>query len=203
MSRRPARDCDGSVVVDGHDLPVDDVGQRPTPRDDVQLVPATLTHDGLHRVAVADGRDRARALPGGHADNMSAPADLRLRAAGVLHVPDVVERVRLRAREDITTAAPNTHRPLREKIGALTETVESLLKDPPALKKILLYHVVAGSYLAADVLGSTTLPTVNGQSLAVSTSGGPKVNDSAITSTDIRARNGVIHVIDTVLIPQN
>jgi len=82
-------------------------------------------------------------------------------------------------------------------------TVESLLKDPPALKKILLYHVVAGSYLAADVLASTTLPTVNGQSLAVSTSGGPKVNDSAITSTDIRARNGVIHVIDTVLIPQN
>ena len=82
-------------------------------------------------------------------------------------------------------------------------TVESLLKDPPALKKILLYHVVAWTKLAADVLGSATLPTLNGQSLTVSTSGGPKVNGSAITATDIRARNGVIHVIDAVLIPKN
>ncbi|HET9328324.1 MAG TPA: fasciclin domain-containing protein [Candidatus Eisenbacteria bacterium] len=82
-------------------------------------------------------------------------------------------------------------------------TVESLLKDPPALKKILLYHVVAGSNLAADVLGSSALPTLNGQSLAITNGSVPKVNDSAIIGTDILARNGVIHVIDTVLIPQN
>lgn len=80
-------------------------------------------------------------------------------------------------------------------------TVESLLQNPEQLKKILLYHVVPGQYLAADVLASSSLPTVNGQSLTISSSGGPKVNDSGITATDIRARNGVIHVIDTVLLP--
>lgn len=81
-------------------------------------------------------------------------------------------------------------------------TLESLLEDPQALKQILLYHVVPGEYLAADVLAVSSLPTVNGQSLEVSNAGGPKVNDSAITATDIQARNGVIHVIDTVLLPQ-
>jgi len=80
-------------------------------------------------------------------------------------------------------------------------TVESLLQNPAQLKQILLYHVVPGQYLAADVLASSSLPTVNGQFLTVSNSGGPKVNNSGITATDIRARNGVIHVIDTVLLP--
>ena len=82
-------------------------------------------------------------------------------------------------------------------------TLESLLKDPPALKKILLYHVVSGTNLASDVLASSALPTLNGQSLAVTNAGVPRVNDSAIIATDILARNGVIHVIDAVLIPQN
>lgn len=81
-------------------------------------------------------------------------------------------------------------------------TVESLLQDPAALKQILLYHVVAGEVPASEVLASSSLPTLNGQSLTVTNSGGPKVNDASITATDIRARNGIIHVIDTVLIPR-
>ena len=81
-------------------------------------------------------------------------------------------------------------------------TVESLLKDPPALKKILLYHVVPGRILAAQVLAAGTLPTVNGQPLTISNTSGPKVNDAAIVATDIVARNGVIHVIDAVLLPR-
>jgi uncharacterized surface protein with fasciclin (FAS1) repeats len=80
-------------------------------------------------------------------------------------------------------------------------TLAALLNDPAALKKILLYHVVPGQKLAADVVNAATLPTVNGQDLRVSTQGGVKVNDSNVTATDVRARNGVIHVIDTVLIP--
>jgi uncharacterized surface protein with fasciclin (FAS1) repeats len=81
-------------------------------------------------------------------------------------------------------------------------TVESLLKDPPALKKILLYHVVPGEAPAAKVVAATTLATVNGQDLRISTTGGPKVNDANIVATDIGARNGIIHVIDAVLLPR-
>ena len=81
-------------------------------------------------------------------------------------------------------------------------TVESLLQNPAALKQILLYHVLAGEVPASQVLASSTLATLNGQSLTVTTTGGPKVNDASIVATDIGARNGVIHVIDTVLIPR-
>jgi uncharacterized surface protein with fasciclin (FAS1) repeats len=59
--------------------------------------------------------------------------------------------------------------------------------------------VVPGEIRAEQVLKSATLPTANGQSLTINS--GPKVNDSNIIKTDIGARNGVIHVIDTVLLP--
>jgi uncharacterized surface protein with fasciclin (FAS1) repeats len=81
-------------------------------------------------------------------------------------------------------------------------TVENLLANPDQLKSILLYHVVAGEYRAADVVTRTSLPTVNGASLTISTAGGVKVDDANVTATDVLARNGVIHVIDTVLIPR-
>jgi uncharacterized surface protein with fasciclin (FAS1) repeats len=81
-------------------------------------------------------------------------------------------------------------------------TVESLLKDPAALKQILLYHVVAGEVPASEVVSASSLSTLQGGTLTVSTAGGVKVNDANVTATDIRARNGIIHVIDTVLIPR-
>jgi uncharacterized surface protein with fasciclin (FAS1) repeats len=81
-------------------------------------------------------------------------------------------------------------------------TVESLLQDPAALKQILLYHVVAGEVPASTVVASSSLQTLQGGSLTVSTLGGVKVNDANVTATDIQARNGIIHVIDTVLIPR-
>lgn len=83
-------------------------------------------------------------------------------------------------------------------------TVESLLKDIPKLASILTYHVVAGKVMAADVLGMNgqSAATVNGASLAISTTHGVQLNHGVnVTATDIECTNGVIHVIDAVLIP--
>jgi uncharacterized surface protein with fasciclin (FAS1) repeats len=81
-------------------------------------------------------------------------------------------------------------------------TVEGLLQDKARLKSILLYHVVAGEVRAADVVKLTSATTVNGRPVTIAVSGGAvKVNDASVTQTDVGARNGVIHVIDTVLIP--
>ncbi len=80
-------------------------------------------------------------------------------------------------------------------------TVESLLNDPAALKQILLYHVVQGEFPASQVTSMTSLPTLNGKALMVDTMGGVKVGGANVIQADIAARNGVIHVIDSVLIP--
>ncbi|MUG92472.1 fasciclin domain-containing protein [Scytonema sp. UIC 10036] len=81
-------------------------------------------------------------------------------------------------------------------------TVESLLQDIPQLTKILTYHVVAGTVTAADVVNLDSAPTVEGSTLKIDASNGVKVNDSTVITPDITADNGIIHVIDTVLIPQ-
>lgn len=81
-------------------------------------------------------------------------------------------------------------------------TVEALLKDIPKLKAILTYHVVAGQVEAKDVVKLTKATTVNGQDVAIGTTGGVTINNAKVTKADIQAKNGVIHVIDTVLLPQ-
>ena len=80
-------------------------------------------------------------------------------------------------------------------------TVESLLNDIPQLTKILTYHVVSGAVHASDVAGMSSAKTVEGSELAFDTSDGVKVNDATVVAADIDASNGVIHVIDTVLMP--
>jgi transforming growth factor-beta-induced protein len=81
-------------------------------------------------------------------------------------------------------------------------TVESLLKDVPTLKNILLLHVVAGKVMAADVVKLKSANTVLGKPVAVNvTNGKVAVNDANVVITDIEASNGVIHVIDSVLLP--
>jgi len=83
-------------------------------------------------------------------------------------------------------------------------TVEGLLKDIPKLKAILTYHVVAGKVMAADVMkmDGKSAPTVNGAALKISTVGGVKLNSkTSVVTTDIECTNGVIHVIDSVLLP--
>jgi uncharacterized surface protein with fasciclin (FAS1) repeats len=82
-------------------------------------------------------------------------------------------------------------------------TVETLLKDPEGqLKQILLYHVVPGKVMAADVVKLTSATTVQGQPVTITaTTQGVKINNASVVITDIETRNGVIHVIDAVLIP--
>src|SRR5688500_4766394 len=83
-------------------------------------------------------------------------------------------------------------------------TVEALLADKAKLAAILTYHVVPGKVMAADVVaaGSAKPATVNGQPLDVQVRGGKVyVNGAQVTAADVGASNGVIHVIDTVLMP--
>ncbi len=81
-------------------------------------------------------------------------------------------------------------------------TVEGLLKDKAKLASILTYHVVPASVMAKDVKPGD-VKTVNGKSIKVTATGGKvMVNDATVTTTDVAASNGVIHVIDTVLLPK-
>ncbi len=80
-------------------------------------------------------------------------------------------------------------------------TVEGLLKDLPKLKKILTYHVVSGKVMAADVVKLKSAKTVEGSDVKIDASNGVKVNDSTVTTADVAADNGVIHIVDTVLLP--
>jgi uncharacterized surface protein with fasciclin (FAS1) repeats len=82
-------------------------------------------------------------------------------------------------------------------------TVESLLKpeNKAKLVGILTYHVVPGKVRAADVVKLNSAKTVQGGMLAIDAADGVKVNDSRVLKTDIECANGVIHVIDTVLLP--
>jgi uncharacterized surface protein with fasciclin (FAS1) repeats len=80
--------------------------------------------------------------------------------------------------------------------------LDALLKDKQALTAILTYHVVPGRVLAADVVKLTHAKTVEGSSVKISVMGGKvMVNNANVTATDILASNGVIHVIDTVILP--
>jgi len=82
------------------------------------------------------------------------------------------------------------------------ETLQAVLADKEKLTAILTYHVVPGRLMAADVVRSTQLQTVQGQSITVSTEGGVRVDDANVIQTDIEADNGVIHVIDKVIMPK-
>ncbi len=80
-------------------------------------------------------------------------------------------------------------------------TLEALLKDKAKLVEVLTYHVVAGKVMAADVIRLSEATTVEGQTVTISTMGSVMVNDAHVVKTDIVASNGVIHVIDKVILP--
>ena len=81
-------------------------------------------------------------------------------------------------------------------------TLEALANDKEALRAVLLYHVVKGNVTAAKVVKLDSATTLNGESVAISVRGGKVyVNDARVIKADVKASNGVIHVINKVLIP--
>ena len=92
--------------------------------------------------------------------------------------------------------------PTDEAFAALPEgTVEGLLADPEALAAILTYHVVAGKVMSTDLSNNMMATTVNGADVTIMTEGGVTVNGANVVAADIEASNGVIHVIDAVILP--
>jgi uncharacterized surface protein with fasciclin (FAS1) repeats len=81
-------------------------------------------------------------------------------------------------------------------------TLDALLKDKAKLTAVLTYHVVAGKVMAADVVKLKEAKTVQGQMVKIDTTKGVKVDNANVVKTDIVASNGVIHVIDSVILPK-
>jgi uncharacterized surface protein with fasciclin (FAS1) repeats len=92
--------------------------------------------------------------------------------------------------------------PVDEAFERLPEgTLDELLQDIPKLKKILTYHVVFGDVRSDNLLEIEEAETVEGSIIAVDTSNGYKVNQAVVITPDILTDNGVIHVIDSILMP--
>jgi uncharacterized surface protein with fasciclin (FAS1) repeats len=94
--------------------------------------------------------------------------------------------------------------PTDEAFAALPEGVlDGLLADTDALAEVLTYHVVAGQVLAADVVGLDSATTVQGEDIAIAVEDGQVIlnGTSTVVTTDVMASNGVIHVIDAVILP--
>ncbi len=105
----------------------------------------------------------------------------------------------LKGKGPFTVFAPTDEAFAKLPKGAL----DALLKDKKKLTAVLTYHVVAGKVMAADVTKLKTAKTVNGASVKIASKGGAVTIDGAkVTQADIEATNGVIHVIDTVLMPK-
>ena len=94
--------------------------------------------------------------------------------------------------------------PVNSAFAALpSATLNTLLANPSQLSPILTYHVIPQRLLAAEVLAASSFATVNGQTLTVSNANStPRINGARIIATDIVAGNGVVHLIDGVLLPQ-
>ena len=80
--------------------------------------------------------------------------------------------------------------------------LQALLADKEKLTAVLTYHVVPGKVTAADVANITSAKTVQGQSVTIDTSGGVKIDNATVVKADIMTSNGVIHAIDSVMLPK-
>ncbi|HVO98948.1 MAG TPA: fasciclin domain-containing protein [Bryobacteraceae bacterium] len=152
-----------------------------------KLFVAALATLALSTVAMAQDKDIVDTAVSAGAFNTLVTA---LKAAGLVDT--------LKSSGPFTVFAPTDAAFAKLPAG----TVEGLLKDPEKLKKILTYHVVAGDVMAADVVKLKEAKTVEGSEVKIMVKGGKvMVNNAHVVKTDIKCSNGVIHVIDTVIMP--
>jgi uncharacterized surface protein with fasciclin (FAS1) repeats len=107
----------------------------------------------------------------------------------------------LKAPGPLTVFAP-TDAAFADALKSLGVTKEALFADKAKLAAILTYHVVSGKVMAADVVKLKSAKTVQGGSITIDTTKGVKVDGATVVKTDIACTNGVIHVIDTVILPK-
>lgn len=139
-------------------------------------------------------------------DKMNAKADIVETAVAAGSFKTLVAAVKAAGLADaLKSEGPFTvFAPTDEAFAKLPEgTVESLLNDKEKLTAILTYHVVEGKVMASDVVKIDKAQTLNGQDVKVRTKDGEVMIDNAtVTATDIACTNGVIHVIDEVILPE-
>jgi len=82
-------------------------------------------------------------------------------------------------------------------------TLDGLLADKEALRKVLLYHVVPGKVSSAEVVELTSAKTAQGSSVTINATNGVMIDNAKVVKADIETSNGIIHVIDTVILPQS
>ena len=98
-----------------------------------------------------------------------------------------------------TVFAPNDEAFAKIPASTITELLKPENKEK--LKAVLTYHVVSGKVMSADAAKLTTAKTVSGQELGIDAADGVKINDAKVVTADVEATNGVIHIIDAVLMP--
>lgn len=82
------------------------------------------------------------------------------------------------------------------------DSIQELFSDIPALTEVLTYHVVPGKVTSGEVAKLTSAKTVNGKNVAINANGGVKIDKANVVLADVMADNGVIHVIDAVILPR-
>ena len=161
----------------------------------------------------SDGGDTPVALSGNQTSEPAAevtPGDLVDVAISAGEFPTLIAAVQaaglvdtLKSEGPFTVFAP-TEAAFAAALDALGLTAAELLADVPTLTAVLTYHVIPGRVMAGDLTGAMSMPvaTVNGAEISVTENNGTVlINEATVVAADIEASNGVIHVIDQVLLP--
>lgn len=179
----------------------------------LSLVAAACGADGNDAAPAPDASEEDHGDDDDHGDDMESMeemADIVTIAVESGSFPTLVAAVQaadlvetLQGDGPFTVFAP-TEEAFAAALDALGITAEELLADTDTLTAILTYHVVPGKVMAADVLGldGASVATVNGADITIGVDGDTvTINNATVTAVDIEGSNGVIHVIDTVLLP--